>query len=195
MDLTFMSGYISDYSILKKVQSPDGSSLHRFISQEMKTRGYNKLLLDPVSFYPTPPITDTQTKSTLSSISRYFNSRFRSAMAEKIIVVNEPGEQTLRMKMAITGVKITEKDLSGYQYLPVVMLSNVITGGISEAVVRVQIEVEVVDSLSGELMAAAIKSGVGETLKDKKAMLTLAKVKPLIDSWAVTMQRTIENNL
>ncbi|WP_281557395.1 DUF3313 domain-containing protein [Thalassomonas sp. RHCl1] len=189
------SGFLSDYSLLKPVDVHDDSQLQRFISKQVKARGYSKVLLDPISYYPAPPATDTISKKVLTEISQYFNRRFRQAIAKNIQVVNEPGEKTLRMKMAITGVKVTDKSLAAYQYIPIAFLVTAASGGMSDVEVQLQVEAEVVDSLSGELMAAAVKSGKGATLDNDKTPLTLNKVKPLIDSWAKTMQKTMSDNL
>ena len=66
---------------------------------------------------------------------------------------------------------------------------------LSEVEVHFQIEAEIVDSLTGEVMASAIKSGVGETLVNDKTALTLANLKPLIDQWAASMKKTIKQKL
>ena len=189
------SGFLSNYSLLKAVDVKDDSNLRRFISKEIKTRGYTKILLDPISFYPAPPAGSNISKQVLSEISHYFNKTFSHAISENFSLTNMPGKDTLRIKMAITGVSITDKSLSVYQYIPIAFLVTAASGGMSDVEVQLQVEAEVVDSLSGELMAAAVKSGKGETLNNDKTPLTLDKVKPLIDSWAKTMKKTMADNL
>lgn len=193
-EMTNYSGFLSDYSKLKKVDVGDDSDLMRYISSDIKARGYNKVMLDPVSYYPAPQATDTMSKAVLSEISNYFNQTFSRAAYSKVDLVNKPGINTLRIKMAITGVNIVDAELAAYQYIPIAFLVSAASGGLSEMTVKFQVEAEVVDSLTGEVLAAAVKSGVGEKLANDKTALTLENLKPLIDSWAQTMKKTMAEN-
>jgi hypothetical protein len=172
----------------------DESDLLRYISSDLKARGYNKVILDPVSYYPAPHETDAVSKDILSKISNYFNDAFSQAAYSTVDLVTKPGENTLRIKMAITGVNIEDSKLAAYQYIPIAFLVTAASGGLSEMTVKFQVEAEVVDSLTGEVLAAAVKSGVGEKLVNDKTALTLDNLKPLIDSWAQTMQKTLAEN-
>ncbi len=189
------SGFLSDYSQLSSVDVGDDSQLTRFISKELKARKYTKVMLDPISYYPAPQATDTVSQKVLGEISQYFNETVSTAVAQEVAVVTEAGEGTLRFKMAITGVKILDKELALYQYVPIAFVINAAKGGLSDVEVHFQIEAEVVDSLTGEVLASAVKSGVGETLANETTALTLANLKPLIDKWSKVMQNTIKQNL
>jgi hypothetical protein len=189
------SGFLSNYSQLKSADVDDDSKLTRFISKELKARNYTKVMLDPISYYPAPQATDTVSQQVLGEISQYFNKAVSTAIAKEIPVVNDAGKGTLRFKMAITNVKIRDKELAVYQYVPIAFVINAASGGLSDVEVHFQIEAEVVDSLTGEIMASAVKSGVGETLSNEETALTLANLKPLIDKWAKVMQNTIKQNL
>ena len=189
------SGFLSDYNQLKSVDVDDDSTLTRFISKELKARKYTKVMLDPISYYPAPQATNTVSQKVLGEISQYFNKTISTAVAQEVTVVTEAGEGTLRFKMAITGVKILDKELALYQYVPIAFVINAAKGGLSDVEVHFQIEAEVVDSLTGEVMASAVKSGVGETLANETTALTLANLKPLIDKWAKVMKNTIKQNL
>jgi len=189
------SGFLSDYSQLKPVDVGDDSQLTRYISKELKARNYTKVMFDPISYYPAPKTTDTVSQEVLGEISQYFNKTLSTEIAKEIPVVNNAEEGTLRFKMAITGVKILDKELALYQYVPIAFLVNAAKGGLTDVEVHFQIEAEIVDSLTGEVMASAVKIGVGETLENDTTSLTLANLKPLIDKWAKVMQNTIKQSL
>lgn len=189
------SGFLSDYSKLKKVDVNDGSDLMRYISEQVKGGKYAKVMFDPVSYYPAPKKTSNITKQVLSDISSYFNNTFAKTALANVEVVNRPGPDTLRIKMAITSVNVEDSSLAVYQYIPIAFVITAASGGLSEMNVKFRMEAEVVDSLTGEVLAAAVKTGEGETLDNDKEMVTLAHLKPLIDSWAVTMQETMTKSL
>ena len=185
------SGFISNYSQLAMVDLGDDSNLQRYISPAISQRGYTRLLLDPISYFPAPAASDTIPRQVLSEISNYFNREARRMLSRHFQLVDQPGSNTLRMKLAITGLNIDDKPLAAYQYIPIAFIFTAAGGGLSEMSVKVQVEAEVVDSLTGEMLAAAVKQGKGETLKDDKTALTLDKVKPLIDTWVQSMDRTV----
>ncbi len=189
------SGFLSDYGMLEKVKSKDESVLMRYISPELKKRAYTQVVLDPVSFYPAPKPSDNISASVLKEISNYANQSFSAAIKSSTNLSTQANENAIRIKLAITGVSIVDKELAAYQYIPIAFLANAATGGLSEMVVNFQIEAEIIDSLTGEVLALATKSGLGETLKDDKTPLSLENIKPLIDSWAKTMQVTLKDNL
>lgn len=191
---TNQSAFLSDYSKLKKVDVGDDSDLMRYISQDIKLTGYNKVILEPVSYYPAPQHTDMVSKEALSNISNYFNNTISKTAFSNIKVVNKPGINTLRIKMAITELKVEDAKLKAYQYIPIAFVINAVTGGLNDMEVKFQIEAEVVDSLTGEILALAVKSGVGERLTNDKTALTLKNLQPLIDSWALTMKKTMAEN-
>ncbi|NQZ82709.1 MAG: DUF3313 domain-containing protein [Colwellia sp.] len=193
--ITNHSGFLNDYDKLKKVKTKDDSELLRYISSQVKEGKYTKVMFDPVSYYPAPQKTDMISKEVLSKISNYFNQKFSETAFTNVELVNNAGMNTLRIKMAITGVNIEDSELSAYQYIPLAFLINAASGGMSEMDVKFQIEAEVVDSLTGEVLAAAVKRGVGERLKDDKTSLSLKHLKPLIDNWAMTMQKTMLESL
>jgi hypothetical protein len=151
-------------------------------------------MFDPISYYPAPKTTDTISQKVLGEISQYFNKTISTEVAKDMPVVNEAGEGTLRFKMAITGVKILDKELAIYQYIPIAFVLNAAKGGLTDVEVHFQIEAEIVDSLTGEVMGSAVKSGVGETLSNEETALTLENLKPLIDKWSKVMQSTIKQN-
>jgi hypothetical protein len=51
---------------------------------------------------------------------------------------------------------------------------------------NLEVEVDVVDSVSGERMGAEVRKGVGAKLASKDATLTLTDVQPLLDKWIDT---------
>jgi hypothetical protein len=75
--------------------------------------------------------------------------------------------------------------------VPIAFLVTAASGGLSEMDVKFQIETELTDSLTGEVLGAAIKQGFGEKLDDSEQALTLDNVKPLIDNWATAMKSTL----
>ena len=188
---TNYSGFLSDYSQLKKVDVGDDSDLLRFFDRKIKENGYENIMLDPVTFYPAPKASETISNKALTNIGAYFNNTVLNVAKESGKLVETAGAKTMRVKMAITSIDVTDSKLSAYQYVPIAFLVTAASGGLSEMDVKFQIETELTDSLTGEVLGAAIKQGFGEKLDDSEQALTLDNVKPLIDNWATAMKSTL----
>ncbi len=70
------------------------------------------------------------------------------------------------------------------QYISIAFLVTAATGRSHDA--TIQIEVEAVDCVTGERMAASVRKSVGAKLESKNAQLTLKDVQPLLDVWIST---------
>lgn len=67
------TGFLTDYSNLKVIDSEDSDHVQRYLSPMLSTRGYTKIMLDPISFYPAPPVKDQISLMSLTNISKYAN--------------------------------------------------------------------------------------------------------------------------
>ncbi|MCH2057492.1 MAG: DUF3313 domain-containing protein [Thalassotalea sp.] len=182
------SGFLADYSHLTVVDSDDSDHVQRYVSPLLSTRGYTKLMLDPISFYPAPPVTDQASAETLTDIANYANQYMIELLKDKDYFTTEPGENTLRLKVALTAVSIQNKELRAYQYIPIAFVANAVRGGLNDLEIALQVESETVDSLTGEPLMQSVRRGVAGTLDSAEAQLTVDSVKPLLERWSITAE-------
>ena len=182
------SGFLADYSHLTVVDSDDSDHVQRYVSPLLSTRGYTKLMLDPISFYPAPPVTDQASAETLTDIAKYANQYMFELLKDKDYFTTEPGENTLRLKIALTAVSMQDKELSAYQYIPIAFVANAVRGGLDDLEIALQVESETVDSLTGEPLMQSVRRGIAGTLDSTEAQLTVDTVKPLLERWSNTAE-------
>ena len=180
------SGFLADYSNLSVVDSEDSDHVQRYVSPLLSSRGYTKIMLDPISFYPAPPVTDQASAETLTNISKYANEYMIGLLKDKDYFTTVPGENTLRLKIALTAVSMQDKELSAYQYIPIAFVANAVRGGLDDLEIALQVESETVDSLTGEPLMQSIRRGVTGTVDNADAQLTVDNVKPLLERWSKT---------
>lgn len=178
------SGFLGDYSALSEVRDAAGEILMRYMNPKFKPGVYQKVMIDPTQYYPAPEPTDQVSASTLTEISNYVDKGLREKLGEKVMLASEPGPDVLRMRPAITAVAPKTPGLKPYQLIPIAFIVTSLKGRGKEATIHV--EVEVVDSMTGERMGASVRKGVGAKLADDKAELTLKDVQPLLDKWIDT---------
>jgi RecJ-like exonuclease len=175
------SGFLGDYSGLTEAKDASGDTLLRYVNPKIKHGTYQKVMIDHTQFYPAPKPSEQVSESTLTEISNYVDQGLHAKLGSKLTIVTEPGPGVIRIRPAITSVAAQTPGLKPYQVIPIAFIVTSAKGRGKEA--AIQIEVEMVDSLTGERVGASVRKGSGAKLASDKAPLRLSDVKPLLDKW------------
>lgn len=183
------SGFLQDYSQVKNETDATGDKVLRFVSPKLKSKGYNKVLIEPIQYYPEPTESEKVSAESLAQIQTYSGEAMIREIGEFTEIADKPGEGVARMRVALTAVGASKAGLKPHQYIPVAL---VLTGARAAAGAHPEdatllLEAELTDSINGERLAVAIRSGTGERLKSMRqsgSVVTLESVKPLLDAWA-----------
>lgn len=178
------SGYLGDYAALKEVKDAAGDKVMRYVNPKLKPGMYKAVMIDPAQYYPAPKPSEQVSSHTLTDISNYLDKGLRDKLGAKVSIVSEPGPGVLRIRPAITAVAPKNAALKPYQMVPVAFVVSSVAGRGKEA--AIQVEVDAVDSVTGERMGASVRKGVGAKLANDKAALTLTDVLPLLNQWIDT---------
>ncbi|MDD5282389.1 MAG: DUF3313 domain-containing protein [Candidatus Omnitrophica bacterium] len=161
-----MSGFLGDYSKLHRGKSGQAEFTYR--DPNMDLSKYQRVMLDPVQLWAA----ETKT-SALSKLSRedqqllvnYLYVALRDALQKDYVIVNEPGPDVMRVRCAITEARSTSpvKDLLstitpaglGISYAKRIVL------GIHSGVGVVSVEGELLDSITGQRLAAVVDRRAG----------------------------------
>lgn len=160
-------GFISDYAKLQKA----GQGELRYVSPDLKN--YDSFIVDPVQMrtHRDPPVLKPKERA---EVTNYFHEAFTKMLDKKgYKVVTAAGPQTARVRFAITDVQKSKWYLNLYAPMK---LSGAFTGGAS-------MEGEVIDSVTGAQLAAAIKAGRGSQF-ELDTFKSLDDAKDAIDKWA-----------
>ena len=187
------SGFLGDYSALKEVKDAAGDTVMRYVSPKLKPGAYQAVMIDPTQYYPAPKPTQQVTSSTLTEISNYLDKGLSEKLGAKVTVVSEPGPGVLRIRPAITAVAPQTVGLKPYQVIPIAFIITSAKGRGKEAAINV--EIDAVDSVTGERMGASVRKGIGAKLANDKAPLTLKDVQPLLDKWIDTGSSFVAENM
>lgn len=186
------SGWLSDYSGLTEQKDPKGNSVMRYVSPDLAKDKYNAVLIEPIVYYPQPQTTAQVSAEALDKLAAYMTSQLRADCAAKgVRVVDAPGKGIVRLRMAITSVGVKVEGRSAYQYIPqafVVSAAYRATAG-DPYQSALRVEIEATDSVTGERLITAVRSGVGEALGRARSeanapALTVDSVKKVVDAWA-----------
>ena len=157
------SGFLGDYSQLRPGGADEPVMIYR---QAAEGRSYDKILIDPVVAYAGPG-TRLQKLSPKDrqALLDYFHAALRGQLGQDFALAEEAGPGTLRLCVALTdarGSKILLDTLStvvpvglAISALQRVALGQTATSG------RATIEAEVLDSQTGERLAALVDGRAG----------------------------------
>ena len=194
---TNQNGFLTSYDKLVKVKTNDDSSAMRFVKPGLREQGYTGFIIDPVIVYPEAESEETATisKDVTKEIIAYADKVFTDAVAAEGKLATEPGAKVARIKVAISSLEITGKKLKPRQYIPLGFVLTVARGRLNDMDVQLMMEIEMVDSQTGDVLAQVIKSGTGERIENNKTELTLDMVSPMLDKWTKTLTKTMQEGL
>jgi hypothetical protein len=136
-----------------------------------KLRDYNAYIVDPVQISAGDKHLDPEQRA---EVARYLQDAMVRVLEEGgYQVVSEPGVGVARFRVAITGIQDAKWYLNVH---PGTKVTGAGRGGAS-------MEAEVIDSVSGEQLAAAIRAGKAKQF-ELNPFSTIDDVKGVIDRWA-----------
>lgn len=185
------SGFLKDYSQLQVGKDPKGTERRFWVKEKVNWQSYQAMLVEPVEFHPQPEGTKEVSLGTLNDIRSYLNSGLPKAVEPNMKIAKEPGPGVLRLRTAITAVSV-DKGLKPYQLIPIGLLITAAQRGSGSATypVKLQVEAELTDSVSGEALARSVREAKGVEVKGDQPV-TLKLAQPQIDLWLAGMQEVI----
>lgn len=182
------SGFIQNEPVMQEEKDAEGT-VHRYVSPRLSSGAYTKVLVEPVQLYPEPQPSEKVDAATLRQVRDHMDQAWRRELGKRVGLASGPGPGVARVRTALTGVKAESASLKPYQYLPVALVATAAAeaGGLRSKDVRLFVEVEVTDSVTGERLAVAVREGTGEKIKGgSHDKVTLQTVKPLVDQLAAS---------
>lgn len=200
------SGYLGNYDKLTEATDAHGHEILRYVNPNFKRGSYTNIIVDDIVFYP--PFDEAAlaeadpkgqiTKEALMKIRDYANEALRREVGKVMTLTNQPGPDTVRIRIALTGVSTSTEPLAVYEYIPVGLVIAGIATAIGERDIDafVIFEGEVLESNTGERLYMTVrKSKAVERLKDTKDPLTADHVRKLIDDSAVEPRLWLEKEV
>ncbi|MCP3942542.1 MAG: DUF3313 domain-containing protein [Desulfobacteraceae bacterium] len=169
-----------------------------FYSQGNKAlKKYTKFIIEPVTIYISPDIkanTEEIDPELINKITIYFKNALVKVIKNRFEIVDKPGHDVARIRCAITGVQLKRKDLKAYNLIPI---SLIITAageatGIRDSLTVLNMEAELLDSITGRRMAAVVQRRSQEVDVKNPEELKGQDVYPLLDFWAEKVEWRLE---
>ena len=186
------AGFLSDYSKLRPLEGADGT--FRYIDSSANIRPYNKILIDPVQVFVTPnPDYKGVQPDTLKRMTDAFRMEFVGAMLSGYQVVEKPGADVLRVRLAITGVQPVKPDLGMTDLIPIKAVFNVArsAAGTASHVAEMSAEAEVLDA-NGRVVGAVVSTRKASKTLPQGEKITWADLQVIAATWAKGLRQQID---
>jgi len=180
------SGFLGDYSQLQEGKG-DMILLH-YINPEADFSAYNKIILDSVTIWAGE---DSKVgnipKEDLDNLAHYLYSAVKKQLEKDYRIVDEPGEGTMRIRLALTeaGSSVRALDILTTYLPPARLISEgkKLATGTHAFVGRASIEMDVIDTVTNQRLGAAVDKRAGGKYYEGSTD-TWADVKQAADYWA-----------
>ncbi len=164
------SGFLNDYSNFRQIEQD--TLFYRDTAAQLSR--YDKFIIDPISVHFAPNAEGTAIDpATLAEAMRYFEQVLKETLEKHgHEVVTTPGRNTIRIRTAITDIKLTKGE---WNILPQTKLLGIGLGGAS-------MEAEAVDTQTGRRVLAIVVTSTGGGL-DVEGFSSLDDVKEVMRAW------------
>ena len=185
------TGFLKDYSQLEMRKDAKGVERKIWINPKLRPQNYQKIIIEPITFFPAPSPTEQVSMGALDEIRAYIDSGVRKAVEASMPVVSTDGPGVIRFRWAITASSV-DKSLKAYQLIPFALIVTAAKRGTGIAAydVKLMVEGEWLDSVSGEVLARAVRVAKGVEVKGDTP-LTLKVVQPQLDSWMAAIKEDV----
>ncbi|MBJ3814255.1 DUF3313 domain-containing protein [Shimwellia pseudoproteus] len=180
------SGFLKDYSGLQDTVSATGQPISRWIAPGFNIADYNKLIYNPIVYFPTPRPGPQVSQDTLNKVLAYTNNKLEQSLKSRFTLTKTPGPHTLVIRSAITAVNTSNESMQFYEVLPIAMVlaAGQVATGYRTQDTNIYFEAEVADAVTGEVKMKVVRKGIGRQLDNAQQPVTLSTLKTVIDSLA-----------
>lgn len=164
MEVKEYSGFLGDYSQLKP--GPEGGAKLVYMKEGVDFSKYNKIMLDQVVFYFSPNAKNKEIDpEQMKELSDMFHKAVFEGLGSAYPLVEQPGPDVMRLRTAITDIDLPNRALNTVTtVVPVGLAVSLVKKGATgkgSFVGEISMEIEVLDSVSNERIAAAADRRAG----------------------------------
>lgn len=178
-------GYLDDYSKFERIKTNDGLKTFRYASERVKSGAYDKVIIEPVKFYPDEVTTKQVSSELFAKTKAYINEQLAQAATLSIEVVDVPQKGAIRLIPIISAIKTSPGDIKVRELIPigsVIALGKAATGYRRQNV-DMFMEFKATDSIDGEFIGGSVKQGRSGEISGANQIVTFEQIKPLLDIW------------
>jgi len=175
------TGFLKDYSQLQPHPEVDGR--FRYINPNIDASKYNKFIVDPVAINLSKKGRERNIDAKeMKKLAKYFRKRIAVELNKGYQIVKRPGPNVIRIRTSISDIEKTNPLLNVHPGM------KLMGGGLGGA----GAEMEVVDSVNGQTIAAAIDNQKGSRLSMGAGLTWYGNAEEVMENWAKDLKKWID---
>ena len=190
------SDFLSDYSQLKK--SSDRNMDYKYLASIAPTKmaKYSAIMIDQPEIFVAP---DSKYKGwkpdDMKELADLFRGNLARTLSESYLIVEQPGPNVLYVRFALSNLKLKKKRRGLLSYTPVgIVATAAVSLATSDLTKKIDLkgltmEMEVLDSTSGEQLAASVEMRSGS----KENPASWSELGALIDVYSHRVSCNLDN--
>lgn len=153
------SGFLSDYSMLKPGKADEALLL--YTRPQLDLSRYHAILLEPIEVWRSAANDSDLNAGDFARLAGVLQTMVSTALAESWTMTDTPGKGVLRLRLALTDAQASSTAMDFVTtVIPIGVVAR-LSSDVRAFVGGASGEAEVTDSLSGELLLAAVDRRVG----------------------------------
>ena len=159
------TGFLDRYPAFKL--DPDFKDVYMWRNPKANLKKYSKIMVAPLEIWLSP---DSEykglTADQIGLVNRMYQFTMIETMEPDYPIVSKPGNDVLVLRVALTNVNIKTKDKRFYNFLPPMLLMRGVDAAVNKSLKSfelnlAQMEGELRDSMTNELISARVATGFG----------------------------------
>jgi hypothetical protein len=190
------SDFLSDYSQLTKSSDEHMDYTYLAPDAENKMAGYSAVMIDQPEIFIAPNSKYKGMKpDDMKDLADAFRSGMAQALAETYMIVDRPGANVLYLRFALSNVQLKKKKKRLLGYTPAGLIAGAAKSALTSDVTKkidlkgLTVEMEVLDSNSGERLAALLEVRSGS----KEQPISWADLNELIGVYSQRVRCRLDN--
>lgn len=186
------SGFLTEHPPFRKGQYIDLI----YFKRDVDFRPYRKVMMDHVVFYLKD---DAKYKGIFShdleEVAKIFHKKVKKALGRMYPLVDKPGPDVLRIRVAITDIVLSKPALNTITAITPLLAASYIKKAITGThayVGQASMEFEVLDSQTNEQLAAGIDTKAAEKYKVIKGLSKWGHVEDAFEFWANRLRNFLD---
>jgi len=147
------SGYLAfeQYAMLQPATTPSGQSVLRWRDPHFNHHYYGALIVEPVGIYPATGDTSPE----LQQMVEFLTTELRRSVAGIGILATEPGVNTARLNVALTGIDVSEQAMKPHEVIPAALRGRSAAG--ETFTIALSFETRITDSRTGRYLGSSVR--------------------------------------
>lgn len=196
------SGFLSDYSQLKPVESPSGTDLAYVVPDGFKRMAaYTAVMVDQPEILFSA---DSEYRGMKPEDVQAIASMMRETLRERLAaggydVVDQPGPNVLFVRVGLTELYLKKKKRKALQYTPIGAVVKAGSDALKQTldkvdIIEMSLEAEIADSQSGDVLAAIVVQRGGRKAEGQKEQrMDMDKFRATLREYASRLHCRLDN--